>query len=104
MKDIQVVLQRITDIVEKYESGKWVKEKDLAEMNRQLSACIYYITTEQVEAHQRWNAEYHNFEGNNAQKERNADKEVWELYQYRKVIEAARGVNIAMGYELRMDG
>ena len=65
---------------------------------------MYFLAKEQVEAHQRHNAAYYNSqEKTNAGKEREADKLVPELYLCRKILEAAKGVSIAMVKELGMD-
>jgi len=95
------VLNKITSIIETYEGGEY---KDLNVMHRELACCIYHLSNEQVEAHQRWNQTYYNsIEKTNAAKEREADKLVPELYMCRKIIEAAKGVSIAMTLELKLN-
>ena len=95
------ILDKITDIIETYESGAF---KDLHIMHRELTCNMYYLAQEQVEANQRWNAEYYKHNSNvNAVKERHADKVVPELYMCRKIMEAAKGVSIAMGYEIKLN-
>lgn len=94
-------LDKITSIIEVYEMGAY---KDLKEMHRKLTCNIYYLSKFQVEAHQNWNAEYYkSSEKTNAGKEREADKNVPELYMCRKILETAKGVSIAMGYEIKMN-
>ena len=101
MKDITDILTTITDIVETYESGAY---KDLHEMHRLLVCNMYYLSQKQVEANVRWNQEYYNHQSTvNAVKERHADKTVPELYMCRKIMETAKGVSIAMGYEIKMN-
>lgn len=98
---LESVLQKISDIIETYESGAF---KDLQLMHRELTCNIYYLSKFQVEAHQQWNAVYYNSkESTNAAKEREADREVNELYMCRKIYETAKGVSIAMGYEIKMN-
>mgnify|MGYP003634976008 CR=1 FL=1 len=93
------ILSKITDLVETYESGAY---KDLAVMHREITCNMYFLTIEQVQANVRWNQEYYNHSSTvNAVKERHADKEVPELYMIRKVLEGAKGVSIAMGYEIK---
>jgi hypothetical protein len=63
-----------------------------------------FLAREQVEANQRHNAAYYNSnEKTNAGKEREADKLVPELYLCRKIMDAAKGVSIAMSIELKMN-
>ncbi|WP_299116877.1 hypothetical protein [uncultured Winogradskyella sp.] len=100
-KPFDIVLSRIYDIIETYESGAF---KDLYVMHRELTANIYYLSKEQVKAHQKWNAQYYKSEEKtNAGKERECDKLVPELYMCRKIIETAKGVSIAMGYEIKLN-
>ena len=95
------ILEKISSIIEAYETGRY---KDLYEGHRLLTCNMYFLAKEQVEAHQRHNAAYYNSqEKTNAGKEREADKVVPELYLCRKILEAAKGVSIAMVKELGMD-
>lgn len=98
---MEEILNKITTIIEAYESGAY---KDLYEGHRQLACNMYFLSQEQVKSHQEWNRIYYlSEEKTNAGKEREADKLVPELYMCRKIMEAARGVSIAMGYELKMN-
>ena len=95
------ILEKITSIIQTYESGQY---KDLYEGHRLLTCNMFFLSKEQVEAHQRHNAAYYNSqEKTNAGKEREADKLVPELYLCRKVLETAKGVAIAMSHELKMN-
>jgi alkyl hydroperoxide reductase subunit AhpC len=51
------ILQKISSIIETYESGAF---KDLHVMHRELTCNMYYLSQEQVKAHQEWNATYYN--------------------------------------------
>ena len=98
---MEKILTKISDIIETYESGAF---KDLTVMHRELTANMYYLSKEQVKAHQEWNKCYYNStEKTNAGKERECDKLVPELYMCRKIMETAKGVSIAMGYEIKMN-
>ena len=95
------ILEKITSIIQAYESGQY---KDLYEGHRKLTCNMYFLSIEQVEAHQEWNRQYYlSQEKTNAGKEREADKLVPELYLCRKVLETAKGVAIAMSHELKMN-
>ena len=95
------ILTKITDIIQTYESGAF---KDLHLMHRELTCNMYYLSQEQVKAHQEWNKTYYNSkEKTNAAKERECDKLVPELYMCRKIMETAKGVSIAMSLELKLN-
>ena len=95
------ILKKITDIVETYESGAY---KDLHIMHRELTCQMFHLSNEQVKAHQEHNKRYYlSKEKTNAAKEREADKLVPELYMCRKILETAKGVSIAMTYELKLN-
>lgn len=98
---MEEILENITSIIETYEGGAF---KDLTEMHRVLTCNMYKLSLEQVKAHQQWNRTYYlSTEKTNAAKERECDKFVPELYMCRKVMETAKGVSIAMGYEIKMN-
>ena len=104
MAEQQLILNTITDIIEEYESGAWVNAERLKELHRVLTSNMYYLTKLQIEFNQEWNRMYYlSKENSNAANEKYADREVPELYMCRKILEAAKGVSIAMGYELKMD-
>jgi len=95
------ILTKIDSIIETYESGAF---KDLHVMHRELTCNMYYLSKEQVQYNVKWNQEYYNHNSTvNAVKERHANKEVPELYLCRKIMETAKGVSIAMGYEIKMN-
>lgn len=101
MSRFNEILDKISSIVETYEGGSY---KDLNEMHRELSCNMFYLSKEQVEYNVKWNNEYYNHSSTvNAVKERHANKEVPELYMCRKIMETAKSVSIAMGYELKMN-
>jgi len=103
-QQLNEVLDTISDIVEEYESGVWVNAERLKELHRILTSNMYYLTKLQIEFNQDWNRKYYlSSESSNAAKEKFADKEVPELYMCRKILDAAKGVSIAMGYELKME-
>ena len=95
------ILNKITDIVDTYQSGAY---KDLFEMQRELSCQMFYLAQKQVEFNMKWNAEYYKHKSTvNAIKQRHADKVVPELYMCRKIMDAAKGVSIAMHNELKLN-
>ena len=95
------ILATITSIIETYEGGAY---KDLHVMHRTLTCNLYYLSLEQVKAHQQFNSTYYlSTEKTNAGKEREAEKFNPELYLCRKISETAKGVSIAMALELKMN-
>ena len=95
------ILEKISSIIETYESGHF---KDLHVMHRELTANMFYLSKEQVHYHQQWNKQYYLSDATtNAGKEREADKLVPELYLCRKILETAKGVSIAMTYEIKLN-
>lgn len=95
------ILTKISDLIDTYESGSF---KDLHVMHRELTCNMFKLSNEQVKYNVKWNQEYYNHSSTvNAVKERHANKEVPELYLCRKVLDAAKGVSIAMGYEIKMN-
>ena len=68
---METILNKISSIIETYESGAF---KDLHVMHRELTCNMYYLSQEQVKAHQEWNKRYYNsIEKTNAGKERECD-------------------------------
>jgi len=95
------ILNKISSIIETYESGLF---RDLHVMHRELTCNMYYLSMEQVKAHQKWNKTYYNStESTNAAKERECDKKVPELYMCRKIMETAKSVSIAMTLEIKLN-
>ena len=95
------ILNKITTIIREYENGSYV---DLHKAHRELTCNMYYLSQEQVKAHQNWNKQYYlSKENTNAAKERECDKLVPELYMCRKIMETAKGVSIAMSLEVKMN-
>ena len=60
------ILIKITDIVNEYESGSYIKKEDLIKMQRELSSNIYYLTTYNIKYFTEWNSIVYNFKGSNA--------------------------------------
>ena len=99
--DIDKLLDRIFEIIASYQNGEY---KDIYKEHRDLVCNLSYLSREQVKAHQEHNKQYYlSKEKTNAGKEREADKKVPELYMCRKILEHAKGISIAMGYEIKMN-
>lgn len=99
--DFKKVLNKITQIINEYENENYT---DLHKSHRLLVCNMYYLTNEQVKARSKWLKVYYNCKSTvNAVKEREADKQVPELYMCRKIYEAAKGVAISMSLEIKLN-
>ena len=94
------ILNKITDLIEEYESGKWISADNLRVMQRQLSSNIYYLTEYNIESFNAWNGIVYKENTSNAKAVTKANYEVPELRMTRKILEAARGVSISMNSEI----
>ena len=99
--ELEKVLDRISEIVLVYNSGEY---KDLFELRKNLTANMFYLSHHQVGAKKEWMFKYYNCkDGSNAAREKWADMQVPELYQCRKIYDAAKGVSISIGDELNLN-
>lgn len=94
------VLNKITELIELYESGTWQSTENLRIMQRELSCNIYYLTKHNIEAFNEWNRIVYNETTSNAKAVTKADNQVPELRMTRKILESARGVSISMNSEI----
>jgi len=83
------ILNKITTIIETYDSGSWQSVDNLRVLLRELSANYYYLTKINIEAAQDWNKEVYKFKGSNAAGVTFADLTVPELRITRKILSAA---------------
>ena len=100
MTEIDEILEKITNIIEHYESGKFIDLESLRKMGRVLSCNIYYLTTHNIQAFEKHNTIVYNETTSNARAVVKANEEVPELRMTRKILEAARGVSIIINNEL----
>lgn len=100
MKDLEGILNSITELIEHYESGAWVSVDELRQMLRELTSNIYYLTKEDIEAYRAHNEILHSFDGSVARAQIEADKSIPELRMTRKIIASANRVADAMRSEL----
>ncbi len=89
MKDI---LNNISELVNKYDSGEWVSVDNLRVILRELSSGYYYLTKFNIEYAREWNMEVYNFKGSDAAGQRFADLKVPELRHTRKILTAVSKV------------
>lgn len=94
------VLEKISKIVEIYNTGEFISKERLIKMQRSLSSNIYFLTKYNIDAFNEWNSIVYNFDGSNASAQVKANEEVPELRMTRKILEAAKGVSISINNEL----
>lgn len=99
---MQEVLNKISEIITEYNSGAYLTKERLLVMSRELSTNIYFLTKYNIEAFNDWNTIIYNDEGSVNKATVKADFEVPELRQTRKLLEACKGVSIAINNELKI--
>lgn len=99
-KELRLILEELANSVHDYESGAWHTKEKLVLIQRSLSSNVYYLTQHNIEAFQDWNTIKHKFSGSNAAAETYANEEVPELRLTRKIMDAAKNVQIAISNEL----
>ena len=93
MRDINEILSKIDDAVERYETCKLGLVQEQAEIARDLSVNLYWLTPHRIEAHEAWLSVYLNSKApSSAAKEREADIKVGELYTIRQTTTIANKV------------
>ena len=102
-KELNGVLETISEIIENYEAGCYLTPELLKEAQRKLSANIYYLTEINVQEFDNWNNFVYNFQGSNAAGQVAANKKFPYVRMTRKLIDAAKNVAIAMSNELRTE-
>ena len=94
------ILDKISDIIDRYESGEWQSVENLRLLLRELSSNYYYLTKFNVEYAQEWNKEVYKFKGSDAAGQRFAELTVPELRITRKILTATNIVINAMRSEI----
>ena len=97
---MQEILQKITNLIETYESGVWVSAENLRIMLRELTANNYYLTKHNIEYFQKYNAIQYKHKGSVSSGKVLAEEQVPELRMIRKIMEATDNVIWSMRSEL----
>ena len=97
---MQEILQKITNLIETYESGVWVSADNLRVMLRVLTANNYYLTKHNIEYFQKYNAIQYKHKGSVSSGKVLAEEQVPELRMIRKIMEATDNVIWSMRSEL----
>ena len=97
---MEEILQKITNLIETYESGVWVSAENLRVMLRELTANNYYLTKYNIEYFQKYNAMQYKHKGSVSSGKVLAEEQVPELRMIRKIMEATDNVIWSMRSEL----
>lgn len=93
MKDLNEILTNIDNAVSRYENCKLGLVQDQAEIARDLSVNLHWLTDHRKQAHEAWLSVYLNSKASSsAAKEREADIKVGELYAIRHITTSANKV------------
>ena len=97
---MEETLQKVTDLVDTYESGAWQSAKNLRVMLRELTSNYYHLTKHNIEYFQKFNAIQYKHKGSVASGKILAEEQVPELRMLRKIMEATEHVMWAMKSEI----
>lgn len=97
---METILNKISDIIETYESGAWVSVENLRAMLRELCTNNFRLAKYNINAFNQWNSIVYNFKGSNAAGVTKANHDVPELRMTRKILEASKQVVLSMQQEL----
>jgi len=96
------ILNKISNIIERYRSGEWHSVERLRELLKELSVCHYELTSINIEAYNDWTAIIYNRDKNVsvASARVKADFECPELRMTRKLLESVKNILMSMQQEL----
>ena len=94
------ILDEISDIITRYESGEWETTDSLREMLRELTSNIYFLSKYNIEFHEKHNAVQYKHKGSVSSGLILANEQYPELRMIRKITEAANNVKSSMIMEL----
>lgn len=97
---MEKILNRISEIIETYESGSWQTSENLRVLLRELSSNIYYLSKYNIEYHEKHNAIQYKHKGSVSAGLILANEQYPELRMLRKIMETADNVMRSMTMEL----
>jgi hypothetical protein len=97
---MEEILNKITDIIETYESGAWQTKENLRILLRELTSNIYFLTKYNIEYHEKHNATQYKHKGSVASGIILANEQYPELRMLRKIMESANNVARSITMEL----
>ena len=97
---MELILNKVNDIIESYEGGAWKSVEDLRVMQRQLTSCNYHLSKYNIEYFQQYNAIQFNYKGSVSAGKIEAEQKIPELRMVRKIMEAIENIMWSMRSEL----
>lgn len=97
---MEEILNKISDIIETYESGAWHSKENLRVLLRELTSNIYFLTKYNIEYHEKHNAVQYKHKGSVASGLILANEQFPELRMLRKIMESANNVARSITMEL----
>ena len=94
------ILNKISDIITRYNSGQWETSENLRILLRELTSNIYFLSKFNIEYHEKHNAVQYKHKGSVSSGLILANEQVRELRMIRKITEAANNVKSSMIMEL----
>lgn len=93
--ELNEILKNIRDSIESYDDQGIFSQDDLRESLKTLDCNLFYLASHRVKAYEEWLSVYFKYKDttSNAEAEKLADKEVPELYKFRKIDSAARKIS-----------
>lgn len=99
-KPLETVLEKISDLVDTYESGTWQSVENLRIMQRELVSYNYFLSKHNIEYFQQYNAVQYKHKGSVSAGKILAEEQVPELRMIRKIMEAIENVMWSMRSEI----
>lgn len=102
------ILTKISLVVSLYESGAYLSQEKLLEAQRSLSSNIFWLTKHYIEFKREYNASIYNrpiIDGKResiASATTKAENDYPEVYECKKILDAAKGVSISINNELQL--
>ncbi len=94
------ILENITIIIRRYESGEWQTVDKLRTLLRELTSNMYHLTKYNIEYHEKHNATQYKHKGSVSGGLILANEQYPELRMLRKIMESANNVKSSMIMEL----
>ena len=93
-------LNRITEVVSRYESGEYLTADSLRDLLRELTSEMYFLTKYKIQFKNKHNEIRYRHKGSVASGEILAHEQCPELYQIRYILRAAEAVKTSIVMEI----
>lgn len=90
MRELETILTDINTLIDKYHNLQLNLVRDQSEILRGLTTNLYFLEAYRIQYYNKWQSVYFNSMGKTgAAKEREADHDVPEIYQVRRIMTGA---------------